>query len=61
MENFYSWTVKVFSRWQSRSALVGENITVGVAGDGYSVNEAIAELLKQMDYHRNWVKFADEE
>jgi hypothetical protein len=29
-------------------ALVGENITVGVAGFGYSVNEAVAELTKQI-------------
>ena len=42
--------------------LVGENITVGVAGFGYTVNEAMAELVSQMEYyHRNWVEFADEE
>jgi hypothetical protein len=43
-------------------SLVGENITDGVAGFGYSVNEAMGELVKQMDYyHRNWVEFADKE
>jgi hypothetical protein len=41
---------------------VRENITVGVADFGYSVNEAMGELTKQMEaYHRNCVEFADKE
>jgi hypothetical protein len=40
--------------------VVGENPISGVAGFGYSVNEAMAELVKQMEYyHRNWHEFAD--
>ena len=35
-------------------------MTIGVAGFGYSVNEAMVELTKQMEtYHRNWVEFAE--
>ena len=41
-------------------ALVGENITTGIAGFGYSVNEAMVELTKEMErYHRNWQEFAE--
>jgi hypothetical protein len=41
---------------------VGKNISVGGAGFGYSVNEAMMDLTRQMEiYHRNWEKFADED
>jgi hypothetical protein len=31
-----------------------------VAGFGFTANEAMAELVKQMDfYHRNWEEFAE--
>jgi len=61
MDEQYTVTVKIFLDGNQWGALVGENITVGVAGFGYSVNEAMGELVKQMDhYHRNWVEFADE-
>jgi hypothetical protein len=31
-----------------------------VSGFGYTVNEAMVELTKQMDvYHRNWREFAE--
>jgi hypothetical protein len=37
-----------------------DNITTGIAGFGYSVNEAMVELMKQMErYHRNWQEFAE--
>jgi len=33
---------------------------LGVAGFGFSVNEAMMELIKQMEiYHRKWEEFAD--
>jgi hypothetical protein len=62
MDEQYTVTVTIFLDGNQWGALVGENITVGVAGFGYSVNEAMAELVKQMDqYHRNWGEFADED
>ena len=62
MDEQYSVTVKIFLDGNQWGALVGENITVGVGGFGYSVNESMAELVQQMDhYHRNSVEFADEE
>jgi hypothetical protein len=62
MQDEYSVTVKIFLDGNQWGALVGENITVGVAGFGYSVNEAMMELTKQMEiYHRNWEEFADAE
>ena len=60
MNEEYSVTVKMFLDGNQWAGLLGENITVGVAGFGYSVNEAMAELVKQMDHcHRNWVEFPD--
>ena len=44
--------------WLDRNhwgALVGEKFSTGIAGFGYSVNEAMVELTKLMVlYHRNW-------
>jgi hypothetical protein len=32
----------------------------GVAGFGYTVNKAVIDLMKQMEfYHRNWEEFAE--
>ena len=60
MDEQYTDAVKLFLNDNQWAALLGENITVGVADFGYSVNEAMAELVRQMDqYHRNWVEFAD--
>jgi hypothetical protein len=56
MDEQYTDAVKLFLNDNQWAALLGENITVGVADFGYSVNEAMAELVRQMDqYHRNWV------
>jgi hypothetical protein len=39
---------------------VGKNPIDGVAGFGYTVNEAMVDLTKQMEfYHRNWEEFAE--
>jgi hypothetical protein len=39
---------------------VGPDPIKGVAGFGFTVNEAMAELVKQMEfYHRNWEEFAE--
>ena len=60
MNEEYSVTVKIFLDGNQWGALLGENFTVGVAGFGYSANEAVVELTKQMEvYHRNWEEFAD--
>jgi len=62
MQDDYRVTVKIFLDGNQWGALVGENITVGVAGFGYSANEAMMELTKQMEiYHRNWEEFAEAE
>jgi len=38
-------------------AMVGHD---PISGFGYSVNEAMVELTKQMDFsHRNWEEFAE--
>jgi len=40
--------------------LLGENITVGRTGFGFSTNEAMMELIRQMEiYQLNWEEFAD--
>jgi len=40
--------------------LLGENITLGRTGFGFSTNEAMMELIKQMEiYHLNWEEYAD--
>jgi hypothetical protein len=62
MQEKYWIKVKIFLDGNQWAALVGENISVGVAGFGYSVNEAMVELTRQMEmYHRNWEEFADED
>jgi hypothetical protein len=56
----YEVIIKIWLDGNQWGALVGENITTGIAGFGYSVNEAMVELTKQMDlYHRNWQEFAE--
>jgi hypothetical protein len=43
-----------------RGARVGKNPIEGVAGFGHTVNEAMADLVIQMEhYHRNWEEFAE--
>lgn len=60
MKSEYLITVKIFLDGNQWGALLGDNITVGVAGFGFSVNEAMSELVGQMEqYHRNWEEFAD--
>jgi hypothetical protein len=46
---------------QEWGAVVGENPIEGVAGFGFTVNEAMADLVVEMEhYHRNWEEFAEE-
>jgi hypothetical protein len=41
-------------------AVVGPDPIKGVAGFGHTVNEAMADLVIQMDHdHRNWEEFAE--
>ena len=62
MNERYAVTVEIFLDGNQWGALLGGNITVGVAGFGYSANEAMLELTKQMEvYQRNWKEFADRE
>ena len=50
------------SRWESVGAVVGPDPISGVAGYGYTVNDAMIDLTREMNlYHRNWEEFADEE
>ena len=59
MPERYDVVIKIWLDGNQWGALVGQNITTGIAGFGYSVNEAMVELTKQMDlYHRNWQEFA---
>jgi len=45
------------NQWAQWSGTISSR---GGAGFGYSVNEAMVELTKQMDfYHRNWEEFAE--
>lgn len=42
------------------SALLGENLTVGVGGFGDSVNEAVRDLSTNVEAeHRNWLEFQE--
>ena len=41
-------------------AVLGPDAIQGVAGFGYTVNEAMVDLTKQMEFsHRNWEEFAE--
>jgi hypothetical protein len=56
----YQVVVKIHSDGNQWDAVVGKNPIRGVAGFGSTVNEAMAELVKQMEfYHRNWEEFAE--
>jgi hypothetical protein len=56
----YEVVINIWLDGNQWGALVGENITTGIAGFGYSVNEAMVELTKEMErYHRNWQEFAE--
>ena len=60
MNERYAVTVEIFLDGNQWAAFVGKNITGGVAGFGYSANEAMIELTKQMEaYHRICEEFAD--
>jgi hypothetical protein len=55
----YQVVVKVHLDGNAWGAVVGKNPIEGVAGFGYTVNEAMVDLTKQMEYHRNWEEFAE--
>lgn len=53
-------TVTLFLDGGSWCALLGENLTVGVAGFGDSVNEAVRDLSANVEAeHRNWLEFEE--
>ncbi|WP_447983839.1 hypothetical protein [Nitrospira sp. Nam74] len=57
----YQVVIKIYLDGNQWGAVVGPDPIRGVAGFGFTVNEAVVELTKQMDfYHRNWEEFADE-
>ena len=52
--------IKIHLDGNQWGAIVGPDPIKGVAGFGLSANEAMAELVKQMEYyHRNWEEFAE--
>lgn len=56
----YQVVVKIHLDGEAWGAVVGPDPIQGVAGFGYTVNEAMVDLTKQMDfYHRNWEGFAE--
>jgi predicted RNase H-like HicB family nuclease len=56
----YQVVVKVHLDGNAWGAVVGKNPIEGVAGFGYTVNEAMVDVTKQMEfYHRNWEEFAE--
>jgi hypothetical protein len=56
----YEVVVKIHLDGNQWGAVVGPDPIKGVAGFGFTVNEAMAELVKQMEfYHRNWEEFAE--
>jgi hypothetical protein len=58
----YQVVIKIHLDGDQWGAVVGPDPISGVAGFGFTVNEAMVELTKQMDtYHRNWEEFADAE
>jgi hypothetical protein len=51
-------TLQLFLDGNQWGALVGENLSVGVAGFGDSVNDAVSELATNVEKeHRNWLEF----
>lgn len=56
----YEVVITVWLDGNQWGAMVEDDPISGVAGFGYSVNEAMVELTKQMDfYHRNWQELAE--
>jgi hypothetical protein len=56
----YEVIIKIWLDGKQWGAMVGEDPISGVAGFGYSVNEAMVELTKEMErYHRNSEEFAE--
>ena len=51
-------TIQLFLDGNQWGALVGENLSVGVAGFGDSANDAVRELATNVEKeHRNWLEF----
>jgi hypothetical protein len=58
----YEVVIQIHLDGDQWGAVVGHVPIRGVAGFGYTVNEAMVDLTKQMEYyHRNWEEFAEEE
>jgi hypothetical protein len=56
----YEVVVKIHLNGYQWGPVVGPNPITGVAGFGYSVNEAMVEFTKEMEHHhRNWQEFAE--
>ena len=56
----YEVVVKIHLDGNQWGAVVGPDPISGVAGFGYTANEAMADLVIQMNhYHRNWEEFAE--
>jgi hypothetical protein len=56
----YHVVIKIHLDGNQWGAVVGLDPISGVAGFGFTVNEAMVDLTQQMDfYHRNWDKFAE--
>ena len=60
MQDPYRLVIKVQRDGNAWGAVVGKNMTEGMAGFGYTVNEAMIDLINQMEhYHRKWEDFAE--
>jgi hypothetical protein len=58
--DYYHVVVKVHLDGNQWGVVVGPDPIKGVAGFGSTVNEAMADLVIQMEhYHRNWEEFAE--
>jgi hypothetical protein len=56
----YQVMIKIHLDGDQWGAVVGPDPISGVAGFGYTVNEAMANLVMEMErYHRNWEEFAE--
>jgi hypothetical protein len=56
----YEVVIQIHLDGDQWGAVVGPDPISGVAGFGYTVNEAVVDLTKQMErYHRNWEEFAE--
>jgi predicted RNase H-like HicB family nuclease len=56
----YEVVIRIHLDGNQWGAVVGKSPIEGVAGFGYTVNEAMVDLTHQMEfYHRNWEEFAN--